>query len=135
MKIMNNLIRSIKLIACLSVILPAAAYSADIFKADKHFVSEEYDLAKQGYLEAAKVGNPHAYYQLGTMFQKGLGVEKDPLNALIYISMAAEYDLDKAKTTLSKLLSGLSPTQKQTVNTILSEHKNSKTQKVERLFF
>ncbi|WP_342807840.1 sel1 repeat family protein [Alteromonas sp. M12] len=119
---MNKRFLSIS-ISCLLV--PSTIMAADIFKADKHFTAAEYKLAKQGYLEATKIGNPHAFYQLGNMYQKGLGVDKDPLLALIYISMAADYGLDNAQTTLTNMLAALSDEQRQTIQEVLSNNSNS----------
>lgn len=112
-----------KRLAYLSIFVSMSASSADIFKADRHFFAKEFDQAKIEYAKAAQLGNPHAYYQLGTMYQKGLGVKKDGLNALIYISLAADYNLEKAQTSLEALLSPLSETQRQTVNRVLLEYK------------
>nr|WP_268820350.1 SEL1-like repeat protein [Paraglaciecola sp. G1-23] len=103
--------------------MTAPVFSADIFKTDKQFAAKQYKLAKQGYTEAAKVGNPHAYYQLATMYQKGLGVEKDTLNALIYMSMAADYPLEKAQTTFSSMMAPFNDDQKTTIYQVLKEHK------------
>lgn len=66
--------------------------AVDISQADRQFALKQYTQAKEGYLEAAKVGNPHAYFQLARMYFKGLGVEADLVNALLYYSLAAEYD-------------------------------------------
>lgn len=102
--------------------LAPIANAADILKADKHFSAGEYNLAKESYLEAAKIGNPHAFYQLGNMYHKGLGFEKDPLNALLYISTAAALGLDKADTTLKKMLAPLSNVQKDSIEKILADN-------------
>ena len=114
-------------IACLSIFLsvPVSVSAADIFKADGHFAAKEFELAKEEYLKGAQVGNPHAYYQLSTMYQQGLGVEKDALNALIYLSLAADYDLEKANTTLENLLEPLDDATKKTIDRVLfpSSHK------------
>ncbi|MDO6693285.1 SEL1-like repeat protein [Aliiglaciecola sp. 3_MG-2023] len=100
--------------------------AADIFKADKHYTNAEYQLAKQGYIEATKVGNPHAFYQLGNMYQKGLGVKKDPLNALIYISMAADFGSEAGKITLANMLAKLNDEQRQTIEKVLNNNSTAK---------
>ncbi|MDU0352509.1 hypothetical protein RS130_00060 [Paraglaciecola aquimarina] len=114
---------ALKLFIFITFICPATVFSADIFKADKYFTSQQYDLALEEYIKASQLGNPHAYYQLGIMFQKGLGVKKDTLNSLIYMSMAADYPLEKAQSTFSSMMTVFDDQQKITINNILNEHK------------
>ncbi|MGJ8678887.1 tetratricopeptide repeat protein [Paraglaciecola sp.] len=133
---MNKLLQQLSRIALVGALVSTSTFSADILKADRQYTAKQYDLAKDGYLEAAKLGNPHAYYQLATMYQQGLGVEKDALNALIYVSLAADYDLEKAHTTLQTLLSPLNENQKKTVNKILAEYKETKGKAaIQQLYF
>lgn len=122
---MKKLIRQFTLLSFASVIYTTTALSADIFKADRNFTEKQYQLAKKGYEEAAKIGNPHAYYQLGIMYQRGLGVEKDPLNALIYIAMAAEYQLQRAQQAYDKMLAPMNEQQRQVVNSVIEQHKKT----------
>lgn len=116
--------------------LPITTFSADIFKTDKLFNSQQYDLAKQGYLEASRIGNPHAYYQLGVMHSKGLGVKPDQLNALIYFSLAAEYKFHDSEQVVQKMLSKVPEENKRTISDILLEfrEKNGKL-KIATKFF
>ncbi len=108
-----------------ALLVSLSASSADIFKADKHYTALEYGQAKLEYEKAAKVGNPHAYYQLGIMYQKGLGVKKDPLNALIYIALAADYELEKAQIILDRMLAPLDEEQRKLIKEVLDEHKKT----------
>ncbi|AWB66066.1 sel1 repeat family protein [Saccharobesus litoralis] len=118
-----------------SLILLAAIYcigsaNASIFKADKHYTSKEYELAKKGYLNAAKVGNPHAYYQLGQMYRQGQGVKPDLLNALIYFALAEEYDFHSSQKILNQLLESFTEIERQKIIAILDDYKrnNGKSQ-------
>jgi TPR repeat protein len=107
-KIMK-LLKHLKL-SLLSVALFGSAMSQaiDVIKADSQYATQDYSNAMQGYLEASQVGNPYAMYQLGTMYHKGQGVAPDPLNALIYYAMAAEYDFQNSKSIVETMLSNLS---------------------------
>lgn len=68
------------LIAVLAIALPFQAASLDLLKANDNFKDQQYDLAFQNYQQGAQLGNAHAYYQLGVMYAKGLGVEADVVN-------------------------------------------------------
>ncbi|MFA3791983.1 tetratricopeptide repeat protein [Aliiglaciecola sp. SL4] len=127
---MKNLNKYLLSISITYLLTPSTIMAADIFKADKHYTNAEYTLAKRGYLEATKIGNPHAFYQLGIMYQKGLGVEKDPLSALIYISMAADYGLQNAKTALTNMLSTLDDEQRKTIEKVLNNSSNSNKKEI-----
>lgn len=92
-----------------SLIWASCCFAVDIFKTDKYFSDKQYELALQGYLDAAERGNPHAYYQLGNMYIKGLGVEQDVMNGIMYFALAAEYDFHTSSKILDKILSQLPP--------------------------
>ena len=100
----------------------SSVFAADIFKADRLFTEKNYHQAKQEYLKAAKIGNPHAYYQLANMYYKGLGSEQDPLNALIYFSLAAEYNFHNSEEVLNTILKGISAESRDTVINTLNEY-------------
>lgn len=102
--------------------LSAPAFSADIFSAEKLYAAKEYDLARQEYLKAATLGNPHAYYRLGTIFHKGLGVKPDPLNALIYFHMAAAQDFRDTKKIMDSILSKMDIEQRNKITDILNQY-------------
>ncbi|MFY8328140.1 tetratricopeptide repeat protein [Pseudoalteromonas sp. ZZD1] len=98
--------------------------AADILKTDSYFTAKQYDLAKTGYMEAAKLGNPHAYYQLARMYTKGLGVEQDVINALIYYSLAAEYDYFDAQKVIDNTLVTLAPESKAAFIKVMNDYKS-----------
>lgn len=108
-----------------SLLYSSYTLSADIFKADRLFTAKQYTEAKQEYLLAANLGNPHAYYQLATMYTKGLGVTKDSLNALIYFSLAAEYDFHNANLLVEKTLNATSASVKTELMNLLKDFKKT----------
>ena len=106
----------------LVILVPTTVKSANIFVSDRQFTEKNYGQAMQGYKLAAKVGNPHAYYQLGNMYYQGLGTEQDIVNALINFSLAGEQDFHNAQEVMDKLLNALSPESKKEVTNLLTEH-------------
>lgn len=131
---MNITTQSIRAILLFGLLIPTGSNAANIFKADAHFTAKNYKLAEEAYLNAAKIGNPHALYQLGSMYHKGLGVEKDTLNALIYIARAADLGLEPAETALSKMLAGFNQDQRLAVKKILERDSNYKNS-IERKYY
>ncbi|WP_371193807.1 tetratricopeptide repeat protein [Glaciecola sp. SC05] len=110
--------------------------SADIFLADRQFTEKKYEQAKASYLEAAELGNPHAYYQLANMYFNGLGGDKDPINAMLYFYLAAEQNFHNSEKLITDILASLSPDEKDNVLKILDEYKQShgKQQILQRYF-
>ncbi|OUS72902.1 hypothetical protein B5G52_06890 [Pseudoalteromonas sp. A601] len=104
MMFLTKLISITTTLCCLSSSL---VFAHDIFKAEEYYTAKNFKLAKASYLDAAKVGNPYAYYRLATMYFKGLGTDKDAFNALIYFSFAAEYDFHDSKLLVEKILSNM----------------------------
>lgn len=92
-----------KALISLAICCSTTVFAADIFKADSYYTSQKYQLAYKEYMKATERGNPHAFYQLGTMYHKGLGVERDPINTLLFFSLAAEYDFQKSKQFVDKI--------------------------------
>lgn len=92
---------------CTFTLLPLNSFASSFFEAENHFKSGEYALAKEDYIESTKVGNPQAYFRLATMYLKGLGGEQDITNAILYFSLAAEYDFFNAKEIVSDTLKTL----------------------------
>ncbi|MGJ8681211.1 tetratricopeptide repeat protein [Paraglaciecola sp.] len=84
------------------------AFSIDVFQADEYFAKQQYELARKEYSDAAIVGNPHAYYQLGTLYYKGLGVKQDSITALVWFSLAAEYQYYDSEDIVKEMLKTLS---------------------------
>ncbi|MFC1518611.1 tetratricopeptide repeat protein [Pseudomonadota bacterium] len=102
----------------------SSVIAADILKTDSYFTAQQYDQARIGYIEAAALGNPHAYYQLARIYAKGLGVEKDMINALIYYSLAAEYDYFDAQKVINETLSRLPQESQTAFLAIMSDYKS-----------
>ena len=107
------------------VFLPFSASAVDIFAADKDYTQGNYEQAKQQYLAAAEVGNPHAYYQLGNMYFKGLGGEQDVINALLYFYLAAEQKFHNSEALITKILDSIPADNRTVVMTLLEEHKKT----------
>jgi TPR repeat protein len=99
--------------------------SANVFKADQFFKDKQYDLAEQEYSKSASVGSPHAYYQLGTMYYKGLGVNKNELKALFWLSLAAEQNFGDSQSAVKNILQGLPATQETEIKRLLTDFKES----------
>ncbi|MDP5030916.1 sel1 repeat family protein [Paraglaciecola sp.] len=123
---MMLLVNKICIVATILCLGSSPVFSADIFKADHHFTNQQYELARAGYLEATKVGNPYACYQLANMYFKGLGGDKDVLNALVYFSLAAEYNFHDSQALVQRMLHLLPEQERQNVqqilNTFINEH-------------
>lgn len=100
-----------KSLGLLTVCLSSASFSAfslDVFQADQYFTEKKYELARQEYSDAAVVGSPHAYYQLGTLYHEGLGVKQDSITALVWFSLAAEYQYYDSEQIVKDMLKTLS---------------------------
>ncbi|EWH11683.1 TPR repeat protein [Catenovulum agarivorans DS-2] len=78
-----------------------------VMDADALFEKQQYSQAVAAYQENLDVGSPHAYYQLGYMYFQGLGVKKDIAVALIYFSMAAEYNISDAQQVVEHIIASL----------------------------
>lgn len=119
-----------------SILWVSSSFAVDIFKTDKYFSDKQYELALKGYLDAAERGNPHAYYQLGNMYIKGLGVEQDVVNGILYFALAAQYDFHNAKKVLESILNRLPPENRQNVNRIINAHlENYSSDKLNKKYF
>lgn len=105
--------------------LPTFAKGTDIFLADKYFTEQKYALAKKEYLASAKVGNPHAYYQLGNMYHKGLGGEKDAVNAMLYFYLAAEQKFHNSEQIITNILESLPKENQHSILQVLEDYKKS----------
>lgn len=118
------------------VFIHSFVYSADIFLADRQFTEKKYEQAKQGYLAAAELGNPHAYYQLGNMYHKGLGTEPDPINAMLYFYLAAEQNFHNSNDVITSILDALPLEDRAVVMKVLQDYKSQhgKQQKISQYF-
>ncbi|MDN3476447.1 sel1 repeat family protein [Pseudoalteromonas sp. APC 3355] len=119
----NMMKKKIKWLLLAAAVHASTLMAADILKTDSYFTAQQYDLAKAGYIEAAKLGNPHAYYQLARMYARGLGVKQDVVNALIYYSLAAEYDYFDAQKVIDNTLATLSTDSKASFIKVMEDYK------------
>lgn len=117
MKIIRN-----TLVAALVMVTPLHLYSADLLKANTLFSNQQYAEAFAQYQQGAKLGSAHAYYQLGVMYSKGLGVSIDQLNALIYFSLAAQHNYHDARKVFDTMVSKLPESQKSQVKQLLKDY-------------
>ncbi|AWB65053.1 sel1 repeat family protein [Saccharobesus litoralis] len=107
---MKKLLTNLKLVFSVASVC-VACYSttaqANIFKGDELFTKQNYKAAFKEYAKSANIGSPHAYYQMGTMYHKGLGVGQDSISALIWFSLAAEYQFNDSEQILKKMINAL----------------------------
>ncbi|RVU38598.1 hypothetical protein EOI86_04780 [Hwanghaeella grinnelliae] len=59
-------------------------------------VSRDFAKARDAYSAAAFLGNPKAMNELGLLYRDGLGVVADPIEAVAWFRVAAEYNLTNA---------------------------------------
>jgi uncharacterized protein len=78
--------------------------ASDLFQADSYFQQQQYPLAREAYLDSANVGSAHAFYQLGLMEYKGLGVPQNSVKALVWFGLAAEQKFNDSETIVNDLL-------------------------------
>lgn len=69
----------------------------------KYLESRQYYLAKRFFEKAVSKGDGDAIYNLGLMYYKGLGVEKNPIKAVEYIKRAADKNIYNAIYDLGAL--------------------------------
>lgn len=112
-----------KALALICILASTSAHSADILKADKLYAEKQYQQAQQEYLAAAELGNPHAYYRLGSMYQKGRGVKQDTLNALLFFSLAADYNFHNSEQLVTKIFASITGNQKQDIRNYIERLK------------
>jgi len=96
--------------------------SADIFKAQELLANKNYQEALKEYEESAAVGSPHAYYHLGFLYHKGLGVEQDSLKALMWFSLAADFQFKNSLQIKDKLAAALPESMHDDVQKMLSSY-------------
>ena len=91
--------------ATLVVLLLGLAFPAwaDFKAADDAAQRGDYETALREYRALAKVGNPHAEYNIGVMYDLGTGVEQDRTEAVIWYRKAANQGHDKAQFNLGFL--------------------------------
>ncbi|MGJ8679924.1 hypothetical protein [Paraglaciecola sp.] len=122
---MNIFTRSIRYTLLCTSLYNLPALSADVFKADQLFAEHKYEQAIAEYSGAAEIGSPHAFYQLGTIYHKGLSVPRDDISAYIWFALAAEYEFSDARNATKKIFKLLSKQQQDKAIELLSIVKNN----------
>lgn len=101
MKLTNrSIIRATLVVLLLGLAVPAWA---DSKTADDAVQRGDYETALREYRILAKVGNPHAEYNIGVMYDLGTGVEQDRAKAVIWYRKAANQGHEKAQFNLGFL--------------------------------
>ena len=106
-----------------SVMLINQAAANDAFKGDALYEQQHFEQARIEYLAAAKVGSPHVYYQLGTMHYKGQGTEANTLSALLWFSLAAEYQYNDAENIVAQIMQNIDKQKKPDVESLINDFK------------
>jgi TPR repeat protein len=119
---MNNFTK--KLVTVLSLALTFQASAVDLLKANDYFKDKDYQQALTLYQQGAELGSAHAYYQLGMMHLKGLGVEKDLTNSFLYFALASEQNYAQAQDILESMLVGLDQQQLNIIHNSLEQFKH-----------
>ncbi|MGJ8691659.1 MAG: tetratricopeptide repeat protein [Thalassotalea sp.] len=122
---MNIFIKKIGLLFLISLIFTNSAFALDIFKADQYLKDKQYQLAQAEYLTATKVGNPYACYQLATIYFKGLAGDKDIINAMLYFSLAAEYQFHDSQAIIDGMLNEIPLAERKDIIDILTNFKKT----------
>ncbi|GLR71743.1 tetratricopeptide repeat protein [Agaribacter marinus] len=120
----------------LSIFISTKVVADDVFKADKLFVANDYKGAALAYAEAASIGSPHAFYQLGAMNYKGLGMPVNKTKALVWFALAAEYHFSDAQNVVDNMLASLDEqTQQGILEKIQVAKQNTGKLAIEERFF
>lgn len=107
-----------------------------ITEADQLFKEQKYQQAKDIYSSAAMLGSPHAFYQLGTIYHKGLAVSQDNISAHIWFSLAAEYDFSDSTQAAQNIYSLLSNQQQKKAKNLLLVIKNKLgQQRINKMYY
>ena len=105
-------------------VLSFSSFASTLKQADNYFEKQKYDLALNEYLRAAATDEGKAFYQLGVMHYKGFGVEKDPVKALVWFSLAANFNYGDAKDVVENLFKHANETDKAILNQQVNIVKN-----------
>ncbi|MGJ8630572.1 MAG: tetratricopeptide repeat protein [Glaciecola sp.] len=126
MKSMNQYKRMSKhikyLLAALFMCVNTAVV-ASVFEADNFYRQQNFEQARLLYLSAAEVGSPHAYYQLGTIYFKGQGTPANITSALIWFSLAAEYQYNDSGNIVRQLIENIPAEKRINVDALVSAFK------------
>jgi len=99
------------------------ASASSVVEADKLYAQQDFEQARIAYLAAAKVGSPHAYYQLGTIYYEGQGTKEDVLSALVWFSLASEYQFNDSERITAELLQTIVKEKKAYVSQLIAAFK------------
>ena len=67
-------------------------------------VQRDYDKARKYHLQAAAAGDPRSMMDIGTMYENGLGVPEDIVQAAVWYERAANYGYGPAQYNIATLL-------------------------------
>jgi TPR repeat protein len=126
MKINNKLKKISNLIITTlssSMIMMNIATASNAFEADDFYQQQDYEQARIAYLAAAEVGSPHVYYQLGTMYYKGQGTKTNTLNALLWFSLASEYQFNDSEQIVAQLMNNVDEKHRADVELLINNFK------------
>ncbi|MDO7085543.1 SEL1-like repeat protein [Pseudocolwellia sp. AS88] len=113
-----------------STLLMQVAIASNVFNANNLYSQLNFEQARIAYLEATKVGSPHAYYQLGTIYYKGQGIKPDFLSSLIWFSLAAEYQYNDSENIVAQLMESIDPEQRPEVQKLVDNFKAKHGKKI-----
>jgi len=105
-----------KLLYLFVLMISFSSFASTLKQADSYFKKQQYDLALNDYLRAAETNEARAFYQLGVIYIKGLGVTKDEVKALVWFSLAANHNYDNSKEIVNKLFAHASEVDKAKLN-------------------
>ncbi|WNC72824.1 hypothetical protein RGQ13_02280 [Thalassotalea psychrophila] len=117
--IRNVVLSTIISLAGVMYCLPANA--ATSLQADGLLYHKKYQAAFDIYMEAAKIGDAEAQYQLGVIHLKGLGQSINNFKAIIWFSLAAEHKHKNAQQIYDQLLNDISAKDKALVLSSISQ--------------
>jgi TPR repeat protein len=112
-----------RLALVMSVMVICSASATNAFKGDDFYQQENFKQALSAYMAAVDMGSPHVYYQLGTIYYKGLGTKPNYLSALLWFSLAAEYEFSDAEKVFNLLIKNIDEKTKANIHTLINDFK------------
>ena len=88
---------------CMAVLAAPPARGADFFEAYEAFQRGEYEEAREVWSQLARDGDVDAQFNLGTLYENGLGVAPDAEQAARWYRAAASRRVDLARLALARL--------------------------------
>ncbi|WP_188692056.1 TonB family protein [Bowmanella pacifica] len=89
------------LFASVGLLLASMMVRADLLTATVAYQQEQFDKARQEFMQLARLGNVDALYNLGVMNLHGQGQDKDYAKAFAWFSIAADFGLSEAGSAAS----------------------------------